>query len=160
VGAHVGHARIGDAFFYEAMHMDIDVCIYHEYEYCICVCSLYEGVALAHMSCRAVSSARSRDRTCIYGRHNNIVAHLYISQESTSIYVYINIYLTCASRYAGGHTHKHKMSRAASSARAVAHTCTWRRCIHMRTRSLSITEVYSYLLRVPPVIYLYEDDDL
>ena len=87
------------------------------------------------MSCRAVSSARSRDRTCIYGRHNNRVAHLYISQASTSIYVYINIYLTCASRYTGGHTHTHKMSPAASSARAIAHTCTWRRCIHIHTRT-------------------------
>ena len=40
VGVCVGHARIGDAFFYEAMRMDIDMCIYHEYKYCICVCSL------------------------------------------------------------------------------------------------------------------------
>jgi len=34
-GACVVHARIGDAFFYEAMRMDIDMCIYHEYKYCI-----------------------------------------------------------------------------------------------------------------------------
>ena len=40
VGACVGHARIGDAFFYEALRMDVDMCIYHEYKYCICVCSL------------------------------------------------------------------------------------------------------------------------
>jgi hypothetical protein len=132
------------------------------------------------MSCRAVSSARSRDRTCIYGRHNNRVAHLYYLP---GVYIYICIYkyisdlcvpiywrtYTHAQNVTGRivgtrnrthvymeamhpHAHTHKMSPAASSARAIAHTWTWRRCIHMRTRSLSITEVYSYLLRVPPVI--------
>jgi hypothetical protein len=113
------------------------------------------------------SKRASHSRTCRaepYRQHAHAIARAYmgdtttesltyiISQASTSIYVYINIYLTCASRYTGGHTHTHKMSPAASSARAIAHTWTWRRCIHMRTRSLSITEVYSYLLRVPPVI--------
>jgi hypothetical protein len=96
------------------------------------------------------SKRASHSRTCRaepYRQHAHAIARAYmgdtttesltyiISQASTSIYVYINIYLTCASRYTGGHTHTHKMSPAASSARAIAHTCTWRRCIHMHTRT-------------------------
>ena len=65
-------ARIGDPILYVAMRMDIDVCIYCVHKYCMYACVCYidgrlDGVALAHMSSRAVSSARSRDRTCIYG---------------------------------------------------------------------------------------------
>ena len=116
------------------------------------------------------STRASHSRTCRaepYRQHAHAIARAYMGDTTTEsltyisprslhlymyIYIYVYIYLTSASRYAGGHTHTHKMSPAASSARAIAHTCAWRRCIHMRTRSLSITEVYSYLLRVPPVI--------
>ncbi len=139
------------------------MCIHCDYEkYHVCVCSddlasSRESVALAHMPCRAASSAHAREHMCV---HRDIIPYTRADAHERSTHIYVCLIRACLSIQAGTHTHTHTMSPGTSSARAVARTCTWTRCSHMHAHSLFITQASIYLQRSDPSIATYRYTNL
>ena len=93
---------------------------------------------------------------CVHRWHDNIHARRLRSHDYVQIYIYIGRVRS----YIYRRTHTHMRSTAASSARALAHTCTWRRCSHMHAHTYTSRRqilTYRHTYRTPLLLFIGGD---
>ena len=114
-----------------------------------------ESASHAH-TCRAEPNRQPAHTIgmCVHRWHDNIHARRLRSHDYMQIYIYIGRVRS----YIYRRTHTHMRSTAASSARALAHTCTWRRCSHMHAyTSRRQILIYRHTYRTPLLLLIGAD---